>query len=894
MAFWPSNDSRKPKVKDSSKTSEKTTRQDYFKASPYLEPGLIGSATFSPDTLKWNFLSNALSDTKEFLERRLKYDQHAQIFPPTRVAGLKRPRISVKRQAEQGANFLRTYLPDVDITSELIREHLEEDIRISRESEKFDPHTGDIIVVYDSPSHDNEAFILFAGGQTSCDLNLCAMIHTVDAKVEFYPQTSPLYTFQTPIQQLTLWSIDYLSSTLAVRTVGSLHIMKLEEESNDTLAIEQCAVLSSSEVGREAPVDMKPLSTSMGLLTLGRQGGLFDCTFATGTKIITKLCEPSETIIKRQTTSEFWRLAKDKQWHSVFILSSRDLVHFDSRSRSAVEIFTLGEGKHIFTSIEDVQQDHIVQACSTDRLWWFDPRYPGKPMLAYAHGREFDQYLSNTTVRTFDNQSFTFLTSRNNSLVTLYDVSKSTLGLIQLNQSPYCLEPAKTFYEKDDGHLFITTQSGLASLRVSEQGALTYTSICASNEEAEDEVVVNRNQEVSTMEANALNLVENNDELGASEFAEVDMRDVYQVLFKEHFDEQQELEKQNKDSLDKLLQSFPYLLRNHELPLEHMLTTYDVAFRSGDEPEKTKRADFLTDSALNTLKAYDALIEGRFDPLSVAAPWHRSIAQTMQCLDPELQADPKEIMEYLQKSRLTRDYITPQAIVDFELKSAKQLTFDLRLSNHIFSETMFAESKEADPTLETMTEALTIADELPPVEFGYLRPMAKKKYYRDEEELGQEHVHVPLGARTLLKGWDNGDPDDYIYHDPYGVSTSKERIPASSKPTAAATQLREFVIQSQHPPTLASSTTIGQPQGRGPPALASTQVSKTSKPMIRPQPGGQMPWTQVESPPLLGTQDASSQETVVAMASTQIVPGPFGARPPLIKKKTAKKRVGGF
>lgn len=67
--------------------------------------------------------------------------------------------------------------------------------------------------------------------------------------------------------------------------------------------------------------------------------------------------------------------------------------------QSVNELHSISSGRHVFTSVEDCHQGHIVRLCSTDRVIWMDTRFPRKPFLAYGHGRQYDRYLS---TRTFD------------------------------------------------------------------------------------------------------------------------------------------------------------------------------------------------------------------------------------------------------------------------------------------------------------------------------------------------------------------------------------------------------------------------------------------------------------------------------------------------------------
>ena len=120
-------------------------------------------------------------------------------------------------------------------------------------------------------------------------------------------------------------------------------------------------------------------------------------------------------------------------------------------------LFSVRDG--ILTAIEDIRGDHLIRLASTSEVLWFDERYPGRPLLGYKHGRQFDRSLSIQTVNLtsryrkstfcyflslmlFCVAPLTLLTSRRNGLVTVYDVSASQNGLLHVNTAPYCLSSA--------------------------------------------------------------------------------------------------------------------------------------------------------------------------------------------------------------------------------------------------------------------------------------------------------------------------------------------------------------------------------------------------------------------------------------------------------------------
>lgn len=120
------------------------------------------------------------------------------------------------------------------------------------------------------------------------------------------------------------------------------------------------------------------------------------------------------------------------------------------------------------TSIEAPSEDHTLRLVSTDEILWLDERYTRKPLIAVRHGREFDLTLRTQTQFLTNGESLTvlswlvdasispvlgfltFLMSRKNSLVTVYDVSRDTENLVHMHGSPYALP---SIIRPDNPHL---------------------------------------------------------------------------------------------------------------------------------------------------------------------------------------------------------------------------------------------------------------------------------------------------------------------------------------------------------------------------------------------------------------------------------------------------------
>lgn len=289
-------------------------------------------------------------------------------------------------------------------------------------------------------------------------------------------------------------------------------------------------------------------------------------------------------------------------------------------------------------------------------------------------------------------------------------------------------------------------------------------------------------------------------------------------------------------------------------------------FRAGDEPQHASRADFLTGSIINSFGGYRALKQGRLSTEAIKAPWHRSIATTLNRLDKTFQVDSKEWAQYLQQFDLPDTSTMSDQAYRYQYTARQQLELDLALSTDIFSD-MVPRPVNIEKALEVMTEALSLSAEPPPIEFGYLRPLERKNK-SEAGEVGEvlETPDIPMGVRLLLKHWGSGSPESYSYQDPYDNSTSIGRI---NSPIVSSQDL-----DGRRPPHVVASKQVDMPnltdsfQGIGP--IAQSQ----------------------EAPHRHVTFGSPVFSTLQDLVSTQILPGPHGGRS--VKKKVVKKRLGGF
>ena len=159
---------------------------------------------------------------------------------------------------------------------------------------------------------------------------------------------------------------------------------------------------------------------------------------------------------------------------------------------------------NVFTSVENERDDWLVRACSTSQLLWFDRRSPGRTVLGYSHGRQRDRTLQ---VKTLDMReckllvffgesipiiyassagTLTFLSSKKNSMITVYDVSRNNTDLINVLSPPHTLSRSSSS-EGSIGEAYLnlpddTCDQDVCIYRLSERGSINQYALGWSDE----------------------------------------------------------------------------------------------------------------------------------------------------------------------------------------------------------------------------------------------------------------------------------------------------------------------------------------------------------------------------------------------------------------------------
>lgn len=943
MNAWPA-DSRA----EGSNAKGKKKQDNFIGDYPHLTPGLLSSATLIEQPngrLEWSSVTGAMNKRKR---RRVTARAPVTFFPATRTPELPLPHTTIQQRAEEGANFLRTYLPDVDVTAELIREEITHDGELARETQTFDPLAGNVIapvVCFDS-SAKAFAHLAFPAGELGNELNISPYTVSGDVRAVFSPRARSTRTFNTPVQQIVAHSptagVGNPISLLAVRTFGATHAFQVQAShstpppppSPDLLTLKR------AHTGGKYVVDMAFHPTPLTLVVVNEVGAVFSADMNAGQSSITKLVDPLDTSAQNDS---FWRLKVDPSTTTALLASSSAVRRIDSRENTTpTTIFSLTRPPERLTAIEDDPSEHLVRLCTTTQLLWLDPRFLARPLLAYAHGRQYDPALQIHTARMCDTP-LTFLSSPNNGLITVYDVSRADGELVYAHRPPYALPSSAVRFVGQAlfRHPSITgDDSTLSCVRISGRGQLSCVALCFGDDDGIDSqgaaqaASVQWDDEVKELAVTAENFEPDAGPLGAQDKVEMNLRMAYDRVFRQYDEERRAAEEANTESVYDVLDNAPRYWQQAEEYPDHMLTSYDILFRTGDEPKNPSRADFLTQSAINSHRGYRALVQDRIplNDVQKGAKWHCDLQPSLAKLDVDFSAG-SDIHERLRRFDLAPDDTpadegpeAPSAVhprtaasIRLENEARQQLALDLSLSRHIFSARPFTSPPDMTDDLETMTEALSLANDPPPVHFSYLQPIARDHYTRDQpvvEEAGsaepvEQALNLPPGVRLLLSEWDLGaDPAEYAYHDPYDADAMNVSPPIARRKKAPTAILDSAISQSQSqfrvPPSIQPSNIIMAsllgPDLRGPPVIASSQpplVAASQPAFVMNEPRRALASQPTEfnhtqlgysQPRSTFTATQSSQDL---MPSTQVLPGPFGGRP-APKKKPTKKRVGGF
>ncbi|KZT35063.1 hypothetical protein SISSUDRAFT_1051950 [Sistotremastrum suecicum HHB10207 ss-3] len=907
---WPTTSNRRPNVR-TGKKRRKTQAEGRRWDAVELVGGSAGAATLVEDEtggLQWTFVSKDDEHPKIYSLR-----PHLRVFPETKPPEVTHPEATSRKLAEQGAMFLRSSFPDLDIPIELIEDEYKDLEAKSKDSS--DRSYGNRIAHVKVQDEDGAAMDLlaFPSGQLGDQLNLSPFHLQSDSTLVFCPSASGSASFRTPIQQIEGSSTPSPLS-LVVRDFTSVSFLQITT-STVRGGAPRLQPVELAFMGPEATFDktiadmsMKPSGSSV--LLVNTIGEIYAASINdSGSFSLTFVCAliPEDTPARE---SDSWRVKWASNESQAFATSDTTLYQVHIRSRKSLCEWHAREDDGKITSVAEASNGSLICVTTTLKMMWFDSSDIKRPLMTWKHERQPNVSLKTLSV-TVGSFPIWILQSRESGVTTVYDVSREEGKLIYSWRKPYSLDGSGFFtpsypragscvmpihgYEPETFALFELSEGGAIyqTLFQVNDKSVTFHAL-----EVRDVVGLKWDARLESLASTELRA--NVGALGQKKKITIDLSRLYKRLFicKEPGAANEEEDYATARSMNDRM--IAYLKGGDATQEPNLLTTFDLIFKSSTAPRRG-RSSFLSGTDL-----HGPLLTRRIHPddipvqlISNSALWHHNHHQTLQYLDPYFPPDVANMPEYLSQFDTvgSTQRPLPENVLRIQQKACERLALDFGLSLDIFSWRGFQstptslESNSPEESLEPSpsqpdSPAANHTTPPPPITFSFLRPAFSET---GKADVSNGEQPVPMSVRLLLQEWTIGaNPRSYMYKDPYTTreasdneSESELLGPGRARDRGAKSKMKLAVgggipaLQASQPPRIMSSQTQTQP-----PAIL--QRARSLERDLAPlRFGTQLPASQKQS--------GFSQELLPA---TQPVAGPFASRANSAKKP--KKRTGGF
>lgn len=133
--------------------------------------------------------------------------------------------------------------------------------------------------------------------------------------------------------------------------------------------------------------------------------------------------------------------------------------------------------------------------------------------------------------RVSSESALTFLTSRSNGMVSVYDVSRTVEGLVHLDALPYVISGNVDIYQRNVDQRFIFRDSHMALVRHSEDQGLQILELLPSNSVTDDTHSIKLSQDMQELLERKTNPGANLGPAALQEYAQVDLHLTYDGMF---------------------------------------------------------------------------------------------------------------------------------------------------------------------------------------------------------------------------------------------------------------------------------------------------------------------------------------------------------------------------
>ncbi|KAI6005689.1 hypothetical protein EDD15DRAFT_2213172 [Pisolithus albus] len=826
-----------------------------FWSWPHLDHGSLGRATLTAKAdgrLQWSLVTDTARR-----RRIVPIGPSTRTFPETRPPEISVRDHSIRKRSEEGLQYLRTYFPDTDFPGDLVRHELTVAAGAPTPVDPSDSSTGNLLELLPSRHSRNVYDVLFPMGPLGRELNVSSLSPSPLGGFIFRAAGSPSFTFETPILQLSgsIPSPQMPYNIALSRTYTSVSLIKLSTSTDDPYSqVTRDIELTRSDTGDIPIVDSRILPARPDIISVNRLGHVYKSDVYAADNA-TQIIESSRSAVgdgQDNPADIFWQLGAASNKDGCFLTSNTGVKYLDFRtSHTAQVVYSLDKPGAVVTCYEAPVQDNLSRVTTTSDIIWLDDRFPKKPILSFKHHRIYDRTLKTLTVE-LGFGPLVLLTSRKNGLVTVYDVSRGTDNLVHCNSPPSCLPWNKPLNMVYAGCTAVASpcMSKMSFLELTHQGSIYQTDlqIITGDEMSAftEGIVLFENKRASDLRPDA-------GPVGGRHFTEVNFRGVYDRIFAVGDDGSGE--------------GFLFW-QQMEKPPETILTTLDLVAYAADKSKAP--ANFFT-SCRGGIPVKE---------LASLTPWSYNLLGTMRRLRYDIPDDLSTFTEHLKKLQLEPGGENAESFLRRQTEAQEQLAIDISLSCDVFSPRPIAMPRSTGAVSERFYEEnrhAGVTDEPPDVEFSFFRPFLKigANHYMIPEEtspkLTEEDTKIscPLGVRLLLADWEVGsDVENYTYCDPYNATeVDRASGPRRKQVLRTPAPTQSTVVPSQRPPTVVAAT------GARSAVTHTTKQSYSQETAFHP------------------TFDTFSQDP---MPSTQVLPGPYGGRSTVGKKKPTKKRIGGF
>ncbi|KZS88439.1 hypothetical protein SISNIDRAFT_459919 [Sistotremastrum niveocremeum HHB9708] len=907
---WPTTSNRRPNVR-TGKKRRKTQAEGRRWDAVELVGGSAGAATLVEDErsgLQWTFVSKDDGHPKI-----CSLGPHLRVFPETKPPEVTHPEATSRKLAEQGAMFLRSSFPDLDIPIELIEDEYKDLAAKSKDSS--DRSYGNRITHVKVQDEDGAVMDLlaFPSGQLGDQLNLSPFHVQSDSTLVFCPSASGSASFRTPIQQIEGSSTPSPLS-LVVRDFTSVSFLQITASTvrggAPSLQPVELAFMGPEDTSDKTIADMSMKPSGSSVLFVNAIGELYAASINdAGSFSLTFVCATRSDELSIQE-SDSWRVKWSSNESQAFATSDSALYQVHIRSRKSLCEWHPREDDGKITSVTESSDGSLICVTTTLKMMWFDSSDIKRPLMTWKHERQPNVSLKTLSV-TVGSFPVWILQSRESGVTAIYDVSREEGNLIYSWRKPYSLDGTGFFRPSSPraGTCLMPIPGcepeTFALFELSERGAiyqtllqLNDTSVASNAMEVRDVLGLKWDARLENLASTELRA--NVGALGQKKKITIDLSRLYKRLFickEPNIVNDEEYSATARSVNDRII---AYLKAGDATQEPNMFTTFDLTFRTSVAPRRG-RSSFLSGTDL-----HGPLLARHMHPDDIpiqliknSALWRHNHHKTLQNLDPYFPSDFANMADYLSQFNTigSTERPLPENVLRIQQKVCERLALDFRLSMDIFSWRGF-QSSITNPESNSPEESLDSTPSQPdspaanhttpplPLTFSFLRPAFSET---GKAGVSNGEQPVPIGVRLLLQEWTIGEnPRSYKYKDPYtsretSDNESESELFGSGKvrDRGAKSKMKLGVsggipaLQPSQPPRIMSSQTQTQP-----PAFLQ-RARSLERDLAPPRFGTQLPASQKQS--------GFSQELLPA---TQPVAGPFASRANGAKKP--KKRTGGF